>query len=65
VLDVIGKKMPKIELAIMNIGGSCIFLLYFFSIFLVFCCLLAMKIGLLLFIVCWHSNQVGDGVLFL
>jgi hypothetical protein len=34
-----------------------VFLLYFFFIFLVFCSLQVMEIGLLLSLVCQHSNQ--------
>ncbi len=34
-----------------------VFLLYFFFIFLVFCSLQVMEIGLLFFMVCQHSNQ--------
>ncbi len=36
---------------------SCVFLLYFFFIFLVFCRLQVMDIGLLLFMVCQRSDQ--------
>jgi len=56
--NVIGKKLPKVEMV-----GDCEnlkkmqFLVYFFSIFVVFCCLQIMNFGMLFFMV-WHHSML-------